>query len=131
MPYWDYDADTETGEYFDDPENSIFSDNFFGDYAPAGSGTVTNGLFAYWPVSVYTSEKYGAESDLNTMCANQEWFKGTQATTCPRCCGKQWWQCHCWFWEEESPVFLRDHDDCNPYVARAPYSGARFQGTCK
>eukprot|EP00808_Paulinella_micropora_P024537 g71512.t1 len=55
MPYWDISLDSTTGKFYG-TENFIFSDKYFGDYYgnQKENGTVTNGLFAYWPIVEWT-----------------------------------------------------------------------------
>lgn len=133
IPYWDYSKDTVTGEYYQDADNYIFSDNYFGDYIgnPDENYAVTNGLFAYWPISEYTTAKYGSDSDLSTQCAAEEWYRGFNATVCDRCCGLPEDECTC---DPDTDTYRwnhRAHDDCTPYVARNAYEGSPIDGTCK
>ena len=47
-----------------------------------------------------------------------ERFKGTISSVCERCCGDD--SCTCDQPDDVYPHWLRDHDDCTPYVARNP-----------
>jgi len=87
---------------------------------------VTNGLFAFWPITEWTADKFGADSPLNVQCTNEQWFNGTQADTCPECCGKDTSTCKC---KSAAPTWLRAHEDCTPYVARQPSSQPAYSGT--
>ncbi|KAL3908271.1 MAG: hypothetical protein SGILL_008546, partial [Bacillariaceae sp.] len=129
LPYWDYSKDTNTGEYYGDEENGIFTDRFFGNYSgnEEENHAVTDGLFAYWPIVEWTQQDFGAGSDLNVMCTNAEWFNGTASRICSECCGKGD-DCECSD-DDTYPQWLRDHDDCTPYMARNPYEESAYDGT--
>lgn len=110
MPYWDYSKDTQTGECFEE-ECYIFSDNYFGSLSgnAAKNHAVTDGLFAYWPVVEWTSERFGSESNLDVKCTNEDWFNGTTTENCTRCCGDD--GCVCDQQNDDYPTYLRDHDE--------------------
>ena len=55
--------------------------------------TVTNGLFAYWPIAEYTDERFGPNSELaantdNAECIKENYFVGVEADVCDKCCGR-------------------------------------------
>lgn len=129
LPYWDYSHDTRTGKYYQDEENYIFSDNYFGDIQGNASENyaVTNGLFARWPITEYTQDRFGNTSKLNVTCTKNEYFKGTVSSVCARCCGNE--DCTCNQTADIFPHYLRDHDDCTPYVARNPNEVPEIFGT--
>jgi Common central domain of tyrosinase len=128
LPYWDYSEDTETGKYFETTDY-IFSDKYFGSIKgnPDENYAITDGLFAYWPIAQWTSSRFGASSTLNSRCAKQEWFKGTTASVCDRCCGDS--ACECDQPGDTYSRFFRAHDDCTPYTARNPDEVTKILGT--
>ncbi|KAL3915875.1 MAG: hypothetical protein SGILL_005441, partial [Bacillariaceae sp.] len=79
---------------------------------------VTNGLFAYWPIVEWTEDRFGASSPLPGRCAAQEWFPGTTASVCDKCCGVP--DCTCEEGVDKFTRYLRNHDDCQSFVARKP-----------
>jgi hypothetical protein len=100
--------------YRNDPNKFIYSDNFFGDFWTKESDqyAVVNGLFAEWPVSVWTEERFGPNSELanrtGSMCIRSGFFPGTVATKDD--CG-----------DDYTPTrWFRDHVECSQYVARQP-----------
>jgi hypothetical protein len=119
LPYWDYSKDTTTGDCYQE-DCYIFSDTFFGDDQgnPDENYAITNGLFAYWPIAEWTSDRFGADSTSNYTCQQQEYFKGTVASTCERCCGQDSSACTCDQADDVFKHWLRNHDDCTPYLAR-------------
>ena len=129
LPYWDYARDTQSGDCFE-KDCYISSDAFFGDIQvdPEQNYTVTNGLFAYWPMTEYTKDRFGSTSNLNVDCTNNEYFVPTVASVCKRCCG-QGDDCVCDQDDDVFPQFLRSYDDCTPYVARNPDDGLLLDGT--
>ena len=62
----------------------------------------------------------GMDSGMENQCYQNEYFKGFQSTVCERCCGLA--GCECDQPDDVFPHYLRDHDDCTPYVARNPVS---------
>ena len=76
--------DSIDGEYRNDEEKWIFSDNYFGSYYTknASNFQVTDGLFKNWPIANYTDERFGPNSDMAgpnnynkvTTCFQEEWF---------------------------------------------------------
>jgi len=113
--------DTESGECFE--QNCyIFSDKYFGDVQGNSSKNyaVTNGLFAYWPIAEYTIDRFGASSPFNVQCEKQQWFRGFNATVCERCCGLPSGACTCNQTDDVFNWWVRNHDDCTPFVARNP-----------
>ena len=129
LPYWDYSRDTKSGDCFE-KECYIFSDAFFGDIQGNADENyaVTNGLFANWPITEYSSDRFGAASNLNVPCTINEYFKGFVSTVCTRCCGKDD-TCICDQVDDVFPHYLRNHDDCTPYVARNPGESLPIMGT--
>ena len=100
--------------YRNDPNKFIYPDNFFGDFWTKESDqyAVVNGLFAEWPVSVWTEERFGPNSELanrtGSMCIRSGFFPGTVATKDD--CG-----------DDYTPTrWFRDHVECSQYVARQP-----------
>lgn len=128
LPYWDYAEDTASGKYFE-TKDYIFSDTYFGSIQgnPDENYAVTDGLFAHWPIAHWTSGAYGAQSSLKSRCAKQEWFKGTTASVCDRCCGNS--TCQCDQPNDTYTTFFRKHDDCTPYTARNPDEVTAILGT--
>ena len=129
--------DSNTGKYRHDPDKFIFSENFFGDFVgdPDNEYVVTNGLFAFFPVPEWTSEKFGKKSSLNVQCAREEWYVGTKTTTCQECCGKK--NCRCRP-NDTFPRFMRGNDDffrrqdrCIPYVTRNTWESPAINGLRK
>lgn len=115
LPYWDVALDSQNGgRYYQVEGQYIFSDDHFGDFV--GNATenymVTNGLFANWPVSEFSKENF---ANLDIPCVNDDWFKGTTSVVCQRCCGNE--DCTCTD-QDEFVTFMRDHDDCNPFITR-------------
>eukprot|EP00756_Hemistasia_phaeocysticola_P059187 Hpha_TRINITY_DN3590_c0_g1::TRINITY_DN3590_c0_g1_i1::g.25686::m.25686 len=106
MPYWDMSLDSVDGAYRNDPKKYIFTDKYFGDYFgnETEAWAVTNGLFAYWPVAIWSSQKHGKESPLAAIseCVRREYFVP------PNCS------------EDNTTKLLRAHQDCTPFVARYP-----------
>ena len=92
---------------------------------------MTNGLFAYWPVVEWTSDRFGSTSPLTSasMCAANEWFPGTVASVCDKCCGQPTGSCTCEEGVDTFTRYLRNHDDCQPYVARRPADLPDLGGT--
>eukprot|EP00913_Durusdinium_trenchii_P011469 g10768.t1 len=86
IPYWDQSLDSEDpiGRYRNAPDKYIFSENYFGDFwgKPENDYAVVNGLFAEWPVAIWTEERFGSKSKLanQSKCIASEFFKGTVAT---------------------------------------------------
>ncbi|CAE7598404.1 unnamed protein product [Symbiodinium natans] len=120
MPYWNMAYDAVGGKYRNDPAKYIFTNNFFGSYYGAPPNhAVVDGLFANWPVAHWTSERFGNKSHLaaGNPCITKEYFRGTKASTCDRCCGVA--ACECGE-DDKHTTFLRAHDDCTPVVARWP-----------
>ncbi|CAK9108349.1 unnamed protein product [Durusdinium trenchii] len=122
MPYWNMAYDAKDGKYRHDPEKYIFTNNYFGNYTGTGANyMVIDGLFANFPVTEWTSERFGNKSYMakDNKCIREEWFKGTKPSVCDRCCVT-----HCSDCRDTSPdvytTRLRLHDDCSPYVARWP-----------
>ena len=76
--------DSIDGEYRNDEEKWIFSDNYFGSYYTknASNFQVTDGLFKNWPIANYTDERFGPNSDMAgpnnynkvTTCFQEQWF---------------------------------------------------------
>ncbi|CAK9005252.1 unnamed protein product [Durusdinium trenchii] len=114
IPYWDQSLDSEDpiGRYRNAPDKYIFSENYFGDFwgKPENDYAVVNGLFAEWPVAIWTEERFGSKSKLanQSKCIASEFFKGTVATADD--CGDGYTATR-WF---------RDHVECSEYVARQP-----------
>lgn len=116
IPYWDQSLDSEdpVGKYTNDPNKFIYSENYFGNFWTEASDSyaVVNGLFAEWPVSVWTEERFGPKSELanrtGSMCIRSGFFPGTVATKDD--CGADYTPTR-WF---------RDHVDCSQYVTRQP-----------
>jgi hypothetical protein len=108
LPYWNIANDAVGGKYRNDPEKYIYTDNFFGNYwtNSANGYAVSNGLFANFPITEYTRAKFGKDSWMakDNKCIREEWFV-------PKKCDQS---------NPTSKTFLRDHDDCTPYVARNP-----------
>jgi len=125
MPYWDMAKDGVNGEYRHNPDKYIFTDKYFGDFFGNASNAyaVENGLFAHWPISEWSSERFGASSTIaeESYCVQREFFKGYATTTCSRCCGKDS-SCSCTD-ADDFPTFLRDYDWCSPTLARNPANG--------
>jgi hypothetical protein len=124
LPYWDYAKDTSTGECFQNPSCYIFSNDYFGGYygSPNANYVVVDGLFANWPVAHFDEDLFGPTGELSTItnapCIVEGWFKGSKANTCESCCGQDKDSCECG--DEEIAIFLRNHADCTPFVARNP-----------
>eukprot|EP00439_Symbiodinium_sp_Y106_P074782 s179_g14.t1 len=53
-------------------------------------------------------------------CIEKEYFKGTTASVCDRCCMDTSGTCECDEDTDTYSTFLRAHDDCTPWVARWP-----------
>jgi hypothetical protein len=66
-------------------------------------------------------------SSLDSRCAKQEWFKGTTASVCDRCCGDS--TCQCDQPDDKFATYFRNHDDCTPYTARNPDEVTEILGT--
>ena len=117
MPYWDVSLDNENnGQYYQHPTESMFSSDNFGGQNGGGSGEnyeLTDGLFAYWPVSEFDPENF---DHLDYQCLNEGWFTGYTTTTCEACCGADE-TCVCGP-DDEFKTFMRQHDECNTYVTR-------------
>ncbi|KNC76306.1 hypothetical protein SARC_11183 [Sphaeroforma arctica JP610] len=67
LPYWDMALDSAIGgKYAMSDEDSIFSPKFFGSYTgnPSENYAVTDGSFAYWPVSQFNSTEYAPYADV-------------------------------------------------------------------
>lgn len=123
MPYWNVFRDTPDSDdcYGYDNECYIFSDKYFGDlYGDSSEDyAVTNGLFAYWPVPIYSSEKYGNDSPWGdrSLCMEEEWFDGTRASNCD---------------DYDDIRFLRTSSSiCTRYAARNPGEIPRIYGSRK
>ena len=128
--------DSIGGRYYKDPENYIFSDKYFGDFTgdPDQEYAVTNGLFAYWPVPEWSSEKFGTKSSHTALCAREEWYRGTQAKVCDECCGRGD-DCVCDPRRDTFRRFIRGDDDlmmirkneaCMPYLRRNTWEAPAF-----
>ena len=126
LPYWNVALDSVNGTYRHDPEKYIFGPKHFGSREGTGPGkAVVDGPFAWWPVPEFTPERFGQTSSLaqRSTCVRNEYFKGTKASTCSRCCLEAPGTCTC-LSNDTFPQPLRDHDDCNHYVARgSSYNG--------
>jgi len=125
MPYWNMAYDAQGGKYEMDPIKGIFTNNYFGDYygnMGMANYQVTNGLFANWPIAHWTSERFGSKSHMakGNPCIEKEYFKGTTASVCDRCCMDTSGTCECDEDTDTYSTFLRAHDDCTPWVARWP-----------
>ncbi|OLQ00425.1 hypothetical protein AK812_SmicGene16916 [Symbiodinium microadriaticum] len=125
MPYWNMAYDAQGGKYEMDPIKGIFTNNYFGDYygnMGMANYQVTNGLFANWPIAHWTSERFGSESHMakGNPCIEKEYFTGTTASVCDRCCMDTTGTCECDEETDTYSTFLRAHDDCTPWVARWP-----------
>eukprot|EP00965_Chrysotila_dentata_P238414 6202483-Pleurochrysis_carterae.AAC.2 len=111
MPYWDMSKDSSNGEYRG-TDNYIFSDGFFGDYFNGADNdySVTNGLFAYWPVSKWDSAA-AAESNLadRSTCIANQWYKGSACSA-------------------TGEVFMRTNGACSEVVMRNPLSQTEGNG---
>ena len=121
MPYWNMAFDSINGKYRNDPEKYIFTNNYFGQYYGAlPNYQVVDGLFANWPIAKYTRQRFGNLSRLavGNPCIAKEYFQGTTASTCDRCCGVP--MCTCDREDDTYSTYLRAHDDCTPVVARYP-----------
>jgi hypothetical protein len=127
------------GKYRNVPDKYIFSDNYFGDFVgdPNNEFVVTNGLFAYFPVPEWTSERFGTNSDLNQECTRHERHVGSKATICDRCCGKGD-DCVCDPETDTFRRFLRGNDDlfrrqdrCIPYMTRNTWESPAINGMRK
>mmetsp|Transcript_4044 Transcript_4044/g.5581 ORF Transcript_4044/g.5581 Transcript_4044/m.5581 type:complete len:551 (-) Transcript_4044:60-1712(-) len=107
MPYWHIAFDSVDGKYRNDPDNYIFTDKFFGSlYGDESQGyAVTDGLFAYWPISEYSSKSYGKKSTLakDNVCIREEWFRPSKCSD-----------------NKGAKTYIRNHEDCTPYLARDP-----------
>ena len=56
----------EHHRYTNDPDKHIYTSNYFGNFwtDPDEQYAVKNGLFAEWPVAVWTEERFGSKSEL-------------------------------------------------------------------
>jgi hypothetical protein len=129
LPYWNYSKDTDTGDCYQDPECYIFSNSYFGSrYGdPDENYAVTDGLFAYWPITEWTSRRFGKLSPYKQLdCPRLEYFQGVTAKNCERCCGQD--NCTCTK-KDVYKRWVRNHDDCTPYMARNPDEVLPIDGT--
>eukprot|EP00808_Paulinella_micropora_P024538 g71514.t1 len=74
-------------------------------------------------------DRFGATSPLaaESECARKEYFKGTLADDCERCCNVE--DCECDRPTDVTRRFLRAHSECTPYVVRKPHEMLPFGGT--
>jgi len=118
MPYWNVANDAVNGIYRNDPSKYIYTDTYFGNYYGTSETnySVLNGLFANWPIAVYTEDRFGKTSVLavDNKCARDQWFK---PNPCSNATGAK--------------TYLRDHEDCTPVLARNPHdpTSPNSQGT--
>jgi hypothetical protein len=128
LPYWDYSKDTETGDCYE-KACYIFSNDYFGGlYGNSEENfAVTDGLFAYWPITEWTSRRFGKLSPLkNFDCPKLQYFTGTTASVCERCCGQD--DCTCKK-TDNYKTWVRNHDDCTPFMARNPDEVSPIDGS--
>jgi len=108
LPYWNVANDAAHGAYRNDPSKYIYTDKYFGNYTgtSATNYSVLNGLFANWPIALYTEARFGKTSTLalTNQCVREEWFK-------PKPCSNA----------TGAKTYLRDHADCTPVLARNPH----------
>jgi hypothetical protein len=110
LPYWDMALDSVGGKFRDDPDLYIFGENYFGSYFTAEDNDhqIQDGLFAGWPVALWSSERFGADSPFaaESSCIARETFK-------PAPCDED---------DPNSDLYIRDHASCVPTVTREPDS---------
>jgi len=131
LPYWDMTYDAVDGAYRDDPDLYIFTDKYFGDFfTTTPDNTVNNGLFANFPMANWTADRFGPESYMaqttGAPCLLEGWFEPPQNTECLRCCGVP--DCACGT-DDVYPTYLRNHDNCAPYIARDPLAEPMYGGS--
>lgn len=121
IPYWNIQLDAINGTYRHDPNNYIFSENFFGSWRgdPNNGFALSDGPFAFWPVPLFNSSLHGTDSpDKHLKCLQQGWINPAPASICRRCCGSTDVACKC---DQDDDVFdrvLRGHDNCMLYAVR-------------
>lgn len=121
MPYWNMQFDASNGTYRHDPDKYIFSENFFGSMRgdPDNGFALSDGQFAFWPVSLFNSSKHAADSPRTDLkCLQQGWINPAPASVCRRCCGSTDPSCKCDQDDDVFDRFLRAHDECMPHTVR-------------
>jgi len=127
LPYWDMSRDSvDGGDCYEDEDCSIWTDDFFGDIRGDASQNyaVTNGLFAWWPVTEYSSSRFGSNADDSPFaqyrCLSEDWLRDDDLPQLDRC-GVDWLR---------GPGGGPLEQDCGtPYVARNPDEVPRLGGT--
>lgn len=104
LPYWDMSLDAVDGDYYKDAEKSIFSPSYFGakDTKADNNYTVTDGLFAFWPIAKLEQFKSNKAECIKSGLAAKF------ITSCD---------------DGSGPVYLRNtFKNCNLYLTRNPES---------
>lgn len=123
MPWWDLAADSVGGKYYKDGDNYIFSDKYFGSYWGQGPGNeVIDGMFANWPIPIFSEETFGSKSPMATKayCVRHGYFTGMKASTCTQCCDGGFHKEGCTCPDEDLPIYMRSQTDCTATLARQP-----------
>lgn len=121
MPYWNIALDAKGGKYYRCPEKWFFSSNYAGAWEtrPEDNHEVRDGLFAGWPISLWTDEEFGPNSEManrtNAKCLKDSYITTPTCSECAQCYKKD--NCTC---PNNGTHFLRMDGWCAPKLSRWP-----------
>lgn len=118
MPYWNVAYDSQGGKFRNDPENHIFTENYFGSVRgqPKNAFGLVDGKLAHFPAVEFDPMQHTSASGSQFRCIQEEWLKVPTNSICRRCCGKT--KCKCDRDDDIFDTFLRTFPECSPSTVR-------------